>query len=141
MNCRVVGILIFILFSQYSFSQSLKTIDFINMSFTEALKLSEKSGKPVFIDCYTSWCAPCKKMEQTVFVIDSVYTFYNENFVNFKIDMEKGEGIALKEKYNVGSFPTYLFVNAAGEIIHRTASLMPAGEFLNEARIALNPVD
>ncbi len=141
MHFRIVGILIVILFSKFAFSQSLNTIDFKNISFSEALELSKNTGKPVFIDCYTTWCAPCKKMDKTVFVIDSVYTFYNENFVNFKVDMEKGEGITLKEKYNVGSFPTYLFVNAAGEIIHRTASLMPAAEFLNEARIALNPID
>lgn len=123
------------------FSQDAETIDFKDVSFNEALSLAKKRNQLVFIDCYTSWCAPCKKMEKTVFVNDTVYQFYNKNFVNFKIDMEKGEGVELKKKYEVGSFPTYLFVNASGEIIHRTASLMPANDFLNAAKTALSPVN
>jgi uncharacterized protein YyaL (SSP411 family) len=57
----------------------------------------QKQVKPIFVDCYTSWCAPCKKMEQTVFVNDTVYKFYNEHFINFKVDMEKGEGVEMKK--------------------------------------------
>ncbi len=113
-------------------------IKFHNLSFAEALDSSAKSGKLIFIDCYTSWCAPCKVMDQTVFTVDSIFQYYNAHFINLKIDMEKGEGVGLREKFKVASFPTYLFVNAKGELIHRTASLMPAGEFLNEGRKALS---
>lgn len=142
MKVRSIKIVVFILLilSGKSISaQEKNTIQFQQISFAEALQLSANTGKPVFIDCYTSWCAPCKKMEQTVFVNDSVYTFYNEHFINFKVDMEKGEGIELRKKYEVGSFPTYLFVDSKGEIVHRTASLMPVNEFLIEGRKALNP--
>jgi len=78
-------------------------------------------------------------MEKNVFVSDSIYTFYNKNFINYKSDMEKGEGVDLRKKYAVLSFPTYLFVNSKGEIVHRTASLMQVGEFLKEAETALDP--
>lgn len=121
------------------FAQEKKSIDFSDVTFNEAQQLSAKSGKLIFIDCYTSWCMPCKWMEQNVFVNDTVYNFYNTHFVNFKVDMEKGEGIELRKKYEVNSFPTYLFVNADGDIVHRTASRMEATEFLNAAKRALDP--
>jgi thiol-disulfide isomerase/thioredoxin len=121
-------------------AQTKSTIDFKSISFKEAQQLSEKTGKLIFIDCYTSWCAPCKWMEQNVFVNDSIYKFYNKNFINFKCDMEKGEGVDLRKKYEVASFPTYLFVNAKGDIIHRTASRMEVNEFLNEGKKAANPL-
>lgn len=120
-------------------AQDESTIHFQNISFTKALQQSAQTGKLVFIDCYTSWCAPCKWMEQNVFVNDSISSFYNQHFVNFKIDMEKGEGVDLRKKYAVTSFPTYLFVNEKGDIVHRTGSRMEVSEFLQEAKKAVDP--
>lgn len=136
MQKTFLAVVVCILSTGHAMAQS---IDFAELSYQQALEKSASSGKLIFIDCYTSWCAPCKQMDKTVFTIDSVYEFYNGNFINLKIDMEKGEGVALRKKYSVASFPTYLFINSLGEIIHRTASLMPAGEFLAEARKALDP--
>lgn len=100
---------------------------------------SAEEGKLIFIDCYTSWCAPCKWMDKNVFVDPAVADFFNTHFINAKIDMEKGEGIELRKKYNVQSFPTFLFVNDKGEVIHRTASKMTVAEFLEEGRMAADP--
>ncbi|MCX2451881.1 thioredoxin family protein [Pedobacter sp. PLR] len=100
---------------------------------------SAEEGKLIFIDCYTSWCAPCKWMDKNVFVDPTVADFFNSHFINAKIDMEKGEGIELRKKYNVQSFPTFLFVNDKGEVIHRTASRMAVAEFLEEGKIAGDP--
>lgn len=133
---RFILLLALVLGSCILYAQPLQTISFENLSYNKALEKAQKTGKLVFIDCYTSWCAPCKEMEKTVFVKDSVYNYFNSQFVNLKIDMEKGEGVELKKKYAVASFPTYLFVDAKGDIVHRIASLMPAAEFLTEARKA-----
>ena len=124
--------------AQQTFAQEKGTIDFQNISFNQALLLSAKTGKPVFIDCYTSWCAPCKQMEKTVFTKSEVYSFYNDEFINFKLDMEKGEGVDLKKRYAVNSFPTYLFVDSKGALVHRTASLMPFQNFLAEGKKAIS---
>ncbi|WP_316815616.1 thioredoxin family protein [Pedobacter nyackensis] len=98
-----------------------------------------KSGKLIFVDCYTSWCAPCKWMDKNVFTDTKVAAFFNRNFINAKIDMEKGEGVELRKKYSVQSFPTFLFINDKGEVIHRTASKMSAQEFLEEGQKAADP--
>ncbi|MGV3528094.1 MAG: thioredoxin family protein [Flavisolibacter sp.] len=115
------------------------SINFQDVSFAQALQQSGKTGRLVFIDCYTSWCAPCKWMEQNVFNNDTISGYYNQTFINLKIDMEKGEGIDLRKKYSVASFPTYLFVNEKGDIVHRTASRMDVSEFLQEGKNAIDP--
>jgi thiol-disulfide isomerase/thioredoxin len=135
---KCTGSLVLVLLVKFSLAQT-QTIAFQKISFDGALQLSQKTGKLVFIDCYTSWCAPCKWMDQNVFIKDTIYNFYNKNFINLKIDMEKGEGADLRKKYEVASFPTYLFVNGKGDIVHRTASRMEVNEFLSEAKKAVDP--
>jgi len=96
-------------------------------------------GKLIFVDCYTSWCAPCKWMDKNVFTDTKVAGFFNKNFINAKIDMEKGEGVELRKKYSIQSFPTFLFINDKGEVIHRTGSKMSVEEFLEEGKKAADP--
>ena len=71
------------------------------------------------MDAYTTWCGPCKRMAAEVFTEPEVGRFYNENFINVKIDMEKGEGIELARQYDVYAYPTLLFINGEGELVHR----------------------
>ncbi|MBO9633733.1 MAG: thioredoxin family protein [Chitinophagaceae bacterium] len=136
---HVPGMLLLLFSSISLFAQETNTIQFTNGSFKEALEQAAKEKKLVFVDCYTSWCAPCKWMEKNVFVNDTVFGYFNKQFINFKIDMEKGEGVALREKYKVTSFPTYLFLDAKGNQVHRTGSRMSTQEFMTEAKRASKP--
>src|SRR3954471_13635384 len=77
-----------------------RSIEFDHGTFAELLARAKKENKMIYIDCYTSWCGPCKWMAKNVFTNDTVADFYNNNFVNAKIDMEKGEGIELAQKYD-----------------------------------------
>ena len=39
-----------------------RCIRFWDDDWTMLLKKAEKSGKLIFVDCYTSWCGPCKTL-------------------------------------------------------------------------------
>ena len=76
-------------------SQSLalgKGIEFFHGTLAEAKELASQEGKLIFIDAFTTWCGPCKRMSAQVFTQEEVGEFYNQTFVNLKLDMEKGEG-------------------------------------------------
>lgn len=66
----------------------------------------------VFVDLYTTWCGPCKKMAAETSLSRPWEDYFNKNFVNYKIDAEKGEGPGLAGKYEVSAYPTLVFVNA-----------------------------
>lgn len=108
-------------------------------TFAQMKEQAAEEHKLIFVDCYTSWCLPCKWMDKNVFNAAPVTDFYNQNFINAKFDMEKGEGIELRKLYNVQSFPTFLFINSKGEVIHRTGSRMSVEEFLEEGKKASDP--
>lgn len=79
-------------FSLFAISQGIK---FENGSWKEVLEKAKQSNKPIFVDVYTSWCGPCKKMSKEIFVLPEVGKTYNSNLICYGIDAEKGYGIEI----------------------------------------------
>ena len=105
-------------------------IQFFHGSFAEAQAKAKKENKLIFMDAYTSWCAPCRYMAANVFTDQSVGEYYNSHFVNLKVDMEKGEGPELARRYSVMAYPTLLFLDGNGEVKSRTMGGKPAADFI-----------
>lgn len=107
---------------------------FVDLNFDEVLKKAKEEGKLIFMDCYTTWCGPCKMMSNQVFPLKFVGDFMNEHFVNVKIDMEKGEGVELAKKYKVKAFPTMFLLNADGEPIYKILGAQDPRTFLAKVK-------
>lgn len=105
-------------------------IHFFKGSFDEALAKAAEEDKLIFMDAYTTWCGPCRWMSANTFTDKSVADFFNEHFINVKMDMEKGEGPGLARKYRVRGYPTLLFIDGDGNIAHQKLGAIPAEAFL-----------
>ena len=92
-------------------------IEFTSGTWAEIQAKAKEANKPIFIDVYTSWCGPCKKMAKETFTQPEAGEFFNANFINYKIDAEKGEGIEIAKKYQVTSYPTCLFIAPSGKTV------------------------
>ena len=115
-------------------------IQFMEKSWTEILQKAKAENKIVFVDAYTAWCGPCKAMAKKVFTQKKVGDFFNAQFVNAKIDMEKGDGPKLAREYNVRAYPTFLFVDGDGKIIHRSIGYHNSDQLLELGSAASNPM-
>ncbi len=114
-------------------------IEFKSLGLEEAKTLSKKSGKLIFIDCYTVWCGPCKRMAATSFKDPSVGKLYNENFINLKVEMEKDpDGRALAAKYKVRAYPTLLIIDGNGTLIKKVVGLQSKDGLLIMGKGALS---
>lgn len=113
-------------------------IKFNEGQWNDLLAKAKAQNALIFVDAYTTWCGPCKMMASQVFTQKEVGDFYNSKFVNAKIDMEKGEGIELAQRYNVQAYPTFLFVDGDGNIAHRAVGYKPADEFIELGKVALD---
>lgn len=121
------------------FSFSLQgQIKFDTLQWKGVLDKAKTSNKLIFLDAYAVWCEPCEEMEEYVFTDLEVGNFYNKNFINFRMDMEEYPGVDLAEKYTVGVYPNFLFINGYGELVHRGCGAMDANEFLLLAETALD---
>lgn len=114
-----------------------RAIVFLDKEWETVLAMAKEQNKLIFIDSYAVWCQPCIQMEKNVFTLNHVADFYNEHFLNVKIDIEKGIGKELKQTYEVSAVPNYLFVNSEGRLIHRFSGYTEAEPFINQGREAL----
>ena len=107
-------------------------------TFQQILDQAKAEGKPVFIDCYTSWCGPCKQMATKVFPQKEAGDYFNSKFVCWKVDMEKGEGPELAKKYDVAAYPTFLIVNSDGSLRASQVGSAPLEKFIKDIDALLN---
>jgi len=116
-------------------------IEFFHGTWEEALEESKTQDKPIFVDAFTTWCGPCKRMAKTVFTQEQVGEFYNENFICMKIDMERPEGKKFQRKYPVSAYPTLYYIDGNGETIFHTKGGRNAEQFIDLGRTVLGKTD
>jgi len=116
-------------------------IDFFHGTWEEALEKAKKEDKLIFVDAFTTWCGPCKRMAKQVFPHNEVGDFYNKNFVSMKIDMEKIPGRKFQKKYPVSAFPTLYYIDGDGKVAHVTKGGKSPEQFIQLGRMAIKKND
>jgi thioredoxin-related protein len=132
---------LFILFLSVTFQTITSQNQFVpvDVPYKTALENAKKEGKPLFVMLYADWCPHCNLMKTEVLNDPTVIDFLNKNFVCTYKNIEKEEGIALKNKFNTKSLPTFLFLDGNETLIYALKGEMKKAEFQNELRYALNP--
>ena len=115
-------------------------IRFFKGSFQEALKQAKAENKKVFVDFYTTWCGPCQLMSKNVFPDDEVGAYFNEHFINYKINAEDKVYLPEVKRYGVTAYPNMLILDAAGNVLGRQLGATDKNGFLRFAKLALKEV-
>jgi thiol:disulfide interchange protein len=105
-------------------SKNSSEINFIENSLGEAIKQASAKNKYIFVDAYASWCGPCKMLKATTFKNNKVAEFYNNNFINVAIDMEKGDGPKLASAWGLRAYPTLIILNSKGKAVYGTVGFI-----------------
>ncbi|MEX2596135.1 MAG: thioredoxin family protein [Salibacteraceae bacterium] len=115
-----------------------KGITFFEGTWEEALEMAEKEDKMIFLDAYAVWCGPCKLLKKNVFTDEGVGNFYNKNFINFEMDMERGIGPKMAQQFRVTAYPTLLFVKADGSVANKAVGYHPQAQLIALGEKVLN---
>ena len=114
-------------------------VNFEDLTYSEALSKAAAENKLLFVDCYTSWCGPCKYMSEKVFTQKEAGDFFNPIFISVKYDMEKGEGKELASRFNVRAYPTFLIICPDGSVQHKIVGGGDLDKFIAKVRQGINP--
>ena len=115
-------------------------ISFEKDSWSNILAKAKLEDKIVFVDAYASWCGPCKEMDAKTFPNKKVGDFFNTNFINIKVDVEKGDGLDIADKYKITGLPTLFFVNSDEELVHSSVGAKNPEELINLGELVVTMV-
>lgn len=133
----VILSIICVLFTNVTKSQG---IEFFHGTFEEALKVAQKENKPLFVDCYTSWCGPCKLLSKEIFTLKEVGDYFNQNFVCLKLQLDSKEFNCKEfiDKYKISCFPTLLWLDGFGNILHVATGFKQGNLLIDDAKMVFN---
>lgn len=114
-------------------------VDFREGRLADIIRIAQKEDKPILYMGYANWCSHCNMMKTEVLTDQKVADFYNKNFICMWQDMESGDGINVRKKFNVRAFPVFLFLDKDGELLYTASGEIKAGNFIKEGENALNP--
>ncbi|MBC5619878.1 thioredoxin family protein [Butyricimonas sp. NSJ-56] len=113
-------------------------VNFEHLTFDEALAKAKAENKLIFMDCYTTWCGPCKYMTENVFPQEKAGEYFNPKFVCVKFDMEKGEGPELAKRFGVRAYPTFFIIRPDGTMQHTVVGGGEVDDFIARIEKGLN---
>lgn len=117
---------------------SAQGVQFQDGTWADVVKSATAANKMIYLDVYTTWCGPCKMLDKMIFPDSAVGAAYNDKFINYKVDAEKGEGIALAKKFKVTGYPTGLFLSPDGEkLIYKTMGFTDKEAIIHRAEVAV----
>jgi thioredoxin-related protein len=120
------------------------------LSWEQVKQRAKEEGKYIFVDCYTTWCTPCKAMDKNVYPDQSVGEFFNRNFISVKVQMDQTDhdnsktqkwyhtAKYIESEFKVDAYPTFLFFSPNGDIVHRAAGGYPPVQFIGLGKNALD---
>ncbi len=96
-----------------------------------ALAQARASGKRVFIDFETTWCGPCKTMDDWIWTDAEVAAALNAGYVGVKLDgdIEK----AHVKRFEVAGYPTMVIVDprsGAGAVVKKVSGYQSSAQIL-----------
>ena len=111
----------------------------------ESLVKAREELRPVFIDFYADWCAPCRELDAKTYS-DPEVARLARRFVMLKADLTLDDDPAvkaLKEKFRIRGVPTLVFLRPDGAEMTslRGIGFESAGTFLDKMNRALRASD
>jgi uncharacterized protein YyaL (SSP411 family) len=80
-----------------------------------AFDTAKRSGKPVLLSLITPWAEECAEMDETTYAEPRIAANINDGFVPIRVDADRQPRV--RKRYNMGGFPSTVFLTPEGNIL------------------------
>lgn len=115
-------------------SETLNLLEDAPAFFREAVERAREAGKPLLVDFWAPWCAPCLKLKRETLDSPALAALLGK-FEVIAVDLD--ETPALGKFYRISSIPCVLFVDSNGNVVDRLLGFEPPTLFETRLKKAL----
>lgn len=115
----------------------MEPIRFTSGTLAEAVKESQEQKKPILLAFHASWCPPCKKMDKEVYTDGNAGAFFNQAFINYKINAKDPGAKKTIRKFGITNYPTLVFADSDGDNLMTSMGLIGADQLIEFGKEAL----
>jgi hypothetical protein len=90
-----------------------------------AFEEAQAGDHPVLLSLSATWCADCHEMDAETYAEPRVAANLNDDFVPVRVDVDRHPRV--RERYNMGGFPSTVFTTPSGELLAGATYLGPDG--------------
>lgn len=121
------------------------------LSWQEIKDKARQENKYVFVDCYATWCGPCKMMDRDIYPHIGAGQIVADSFICVKVQMDSTwqddsrirswytDAKKIKKNYVVAALPTFLFFSPDGKLIHKDMGYKSVVDFRKMVQLSRDP--
>jgi uncharacterized protein YyaL (SSP411 family) len=91
----------------------------------DAFETADRRGTPILCSLTAPWCEWCERMDDRSYSDPKLAANIGDRFVPVRVDVDKQPRV--RERYNMGGFPTTVFLTPDGEVLSGATYLGPDG--------------
>ena len=121
-----------------------------NLSWEQIKRKAKAENKYIFLDCYATWCGPCKEMDRTIYSDKKVGESINMRFVSVRVQMDSTgrDNDQIKawyavaknfiKQFNIHVYPTFLFLSPEAKVVDKNIGYRNVNNFISTSENALD---
>lgn len=94
----------------------------------QAQQIAHERQQLLLLHFYADWCGPCRVLERDVYPRADITAAISNHYVPVKIDIQRSPELA--RHYGVQSFPSDVFLEPSGRVVHRMTTPADPGKYL-----------
>lgn len=134
-----VCIVVFLLTITMGTKSIAQGINFSENNIRQAFQMAKTQNKPVFIEVYSKTCTHCASF-LPIFQDKKVADFYNQNFINYKIEVQSNDvrQFMTPKRLFAPSLPLFLFFDPNENLTHFAMSESKVEDMIRHGNTALD---
>ena len=89
----------------------------------DAFAEAADTNTPILLSLSATWCGSCHEMDARTYSEPRIAANINDSFVPIRVDIDRNPRV--RERYNMGGFPTTAFLTPTGELLTGATYLGP----------------
>lgn len=118
------------------------------LTWKQIIAKAELGNKYILVDCFATWCGPCKKMDKEVYPVKEVGDYFNDKFISVKVQMDTaanddvdtwnfyGDAQSIRNQFKISAYPTLLVLNPDGNLLNASVGFMDPQSLVKFAKDA-----